>query len=159
MSGYKSKAERELENRKILAGSAKYITKNVVLNGESTSYKMIASLVQATIDAGDVCEGLRAKLAAAVKSAKVAQTNARTMRSALRNYVIGHFGESSPVLAEFGFKPRKVAQKTVAEKFETVEKALATRAARHTMGSRQKASVHGDITPPPAATGLTNGLS
>jgi len=71
----------------------------------------------------------------AVKAAKSARANAKTLESALKQYVLAHFGDTNPAIADFGYSPRKVAQKSVAEKHESVEKQLATRAARHTMGS------------------------
>ena len=174
MSNYTTKAEREAEVRKNLAGVSKHITKNVVLNGTSVSAKDIANVLQSTISADDVCDALRLKLAEALKSARTAQTSAKAMKKALKQYVIAHFGESSPVLADFGFSPRKLAQKTVAEKYVAVEKQLATRAARHTMGSRQKAAIHGQVespapqaqpapaqpaAAPPAVNGTTNGTT
>ena len=164
MSGYQSKAEVQQAARKIIAGSYKHITKSIVLAGETQSAKTIEVTMNAVTSADDECEQLRLQLEAATKVAKAARAKAAKVTASLKKYVVAHWGESSPVLADFGFTPRKLAQKTVAEKFQTVEKQLATRAARHTMGSRQKAAIHGSIapslvvqTPPPPP--VSNGVS
>jgi hypothetical protein len=169
MANYQSKAEIQAAARKIIAGSYKHITKNIVLAGETQSAKTIESAMNEVTSADDTCDELRMKLEAATKVAKVARAKATTLTASLKKYVVAHFGESSPVLADFGFTPRKLAQKTVAEKFQTVEKQLATRAARHTMGSRQKAAIHGSIAPSPSPAAVvqtpsappvvTNGVS
>ncbi len=153
---------------KIIAGSYRPITKNIVLAGETQSAKTIESAMNDVTSADDTCDELHMKLEAATKVAKAARAKATVLTASLKKYVVAHFGESSPVLADFGFTPRKLAQKTVAEKFQTVEKQLATRAARHTMGSRQKSAIHGSIAPSPVpapvvqpapAPVVTNGVS
>jgi len=148
-----TRAEREAADRKIQAGVSKHITKNIVLNGTSVSAKDINGVLQSTMSAEEACDALRLQLAEAVKAAKAAESSAKILKAALKQYVLSHFGESNPAIADFGYAPRKVAQKTVAEKYLTVEKQLATRAARHTMGSNQKAAIHGQVqAPPPVAT-------
>jgi len=148
-----SRAERQAVDRKIQAGVSKHITKNIVLNGTSVSAKDINAVLQSTMSAEDVCDVLRMQLAEAVKAAKAAESSAKVLKAALKQYVLSHFGESNPAIIDFGYSPRKVAQKTVAEKYLTVEKQLATRAARHTMGSQQKSAIHGQVdTPAPQAS-------
>jgi hypothetical protein len=64
------------------------------------------------------------------------------------------------MLADFGFSPKKTVVKTVATKAEAATKAVATRQARHTMGSQEKKAVHGVLPAPtqpvPPATTPTN---
>ena len=53
-------------------------------------------------------------------------------------------GSDNPELTKLGFKPRKKpAELTSEQKAEKAERARRTRQARHTMGSRQKAAIHG----------------
>lgn len=53
-------------------------------------------------------------------------------------------GESSGELLKFGFKPKgKRPPLTLEQKAAKAEKARRTREARHTMGPRQKAAIHG----------------
>ncbi len=136
------------KDRKILAGVSKHINKNIVLNGASVSPKDISNVLQSVATAEDTSDDLRLKLAEAVKSARAINASTKALKAALKQYVLAHFGDSSPAITDFGYSPRKVAQKTVAEKYQTLEKQLATRAARHTMGSKQKAAIHGQVNAP-----------
>jgi hypothetical protein len=45
--------------------------------------------------------------------------------------------------------PRQVRKRTGQETVATTQKSAATRTARHTVGPRQKAEIHGTVTPPP----------
>ena len=148
MGNQLSRADRQAIDRKIIAGVSKHITKNIVLNGASVSPKDIMNALQSVMSAEDFCDELRARLSEAVKAANTAERSSKELKASLKQYVFAHFGGSSPVLGDFGYSPRKVAQKSVAEKYLTVEKQLATRAARHTMGSQQKASIHGQVEAP-----------
>ncbi len=54
------------------------------------------------------------------------------------------FGAASPTLADFGMTPRRNTDaRTIAEKGDAIEKSLATRKARHTMGKKQKKALRG----------------
>ncbi len=68
--------------------------------------------------------------------------------------VRGAVGSSPTALAPYGLKPRKDPEPLTAEQnVEKAAKALATRKARGTLGKKQKAAIHGTVTPP--ATGTT----
>jgi hypothetical protein len=67
---------------------------------------------------------------------------------ALEAYLRSFYGPTSQTLIAFGLTPRKVKERSSAEKAETAEKAAATRVARHTLGPKQKASIHGVVAPP-----------
>lgn len=68
---------------------------------------------------------------------------------ALNRTLQGAFGATSPVLVDFGLAPLHRTAPTVAKKSEAVEKRQATRAARHTMGKRQRAAIHGVVAAAP----------
>jgi hypothetical protein len=75
--------------------------------------------------------------------------------SALETYLLSLYGPTSPTLSDFGLTPRKARARTVKSKAEALDKSAATRVARHTLGPRQKASIHGAVPPessPPAAS-------
>lgn len=165
---YRNKGERLDSNRKVEAGVSKYLKKDFVLNGEKLSPKDISAAYQSEIDASDVVDQLALKLATARKAQHEMMARTSSITAAIKALVVSQYGAASPVLAEFGFSPRKVATKTVAEKMIAVEKTRATRAARHTMGSRQKAAIRGDVSAPavpaPAATndgpsGVSDGVA
>jgi hypothetical protein len=55
-------------------------------------------------------------------------------------------GTSPEALAAFGLHPKARVPLTVEAQAAAIAKRAATRAARHTMGSRQKKAVKGDVT-------------
>jgi hypothetical protein len=61
----------------------------------------------------------------------------------LEHYLRGRYGQSNPILGDFGLTPRKPPKVAVPVKAAAIEKSAATRVARRTMGKRQKAAVHG----------------
>jgi hypothetical protein len=63
----------------------------------------------------------------------------------LKDAVIAYFGKGNPMLTQFGIKPRgKARALTPEQQVLRAAKMRATRAARHVMGSRQKAAVKSD---------------
>jgi hypothetical protein len=62
------------------------------------------------------------------------------------SFVKAAFGTQPDVLADFGLHPKARAQLTVEKKTAAAVKRKATRAARHTMGSKQRKRVKGDVT-------------
>ena len=57
------------------------------------------------------------------------------------------FAGQMDTLADFGLTARAKHVATPEEKIASAAKAKATRAARHTMGSKQKAAIKGTVTP------------
>ncbi len=81
------------------------------------------------------------------------EKRSQTVRQVLK----ASFGRQNPMLTDFGIDPdKKPRALSVEEKVERVGKNKATRAARHTMGKRQKAAITGEsaaASTDPAATG------
>ncbi len=74
----------------------------------------------------------------------------------LKTLVHSQLGSSESVLGDFGFSSPKRQTPDEATKAAAVGKRAATRAARHTMGKRQKAGIKGAVslaTTPPANSG------
>jgi hypothetical protein len=65
----------------------------------------------------------------------------------LRRYLQGVFGVDSEVLLDFGLTPEKPPVTTPETAAAAVAKRAATREARHTMGKKQKAAIHGTVAP------------
>ena len=55
-----------------------------------------------------------------------------------RNRMTAAFGDSAELLGQYGLKPRKPTVASPATRVAAAAKAKATRAARHTMGSKQR---------------------
>jgi hypothetical protein len=99
--------------------------------------------------------------AKAATKAKLAQEQAegaplRSQMAAYVAFVKASFSKSPDVLADFGLKPKKAKTPlTIEQKAAAAAKRKATRAARHTMGAKQKKQVKGTITTIVTATDST----
>jgi hypothetical protein len=112
----------------------------------------LAALIQRRIDAAHAVAAAKAQWLDAVRAYEAIDATASVAARGLKQYVMNAFGEDSPVLAEFGFTPPVRTTLTPEQKAAAVAKRAATRRARHTMGKKQKAQIHGTVpTIPPAA--------
>ena len=116
----------------------------------------LVKFIQADIDATDAADKVRADWLAGVQVQTDSHQKVGPVLRAFKRQVLAKFGDTqdaSSTLADFGYAPQKVATKSVATKAAAAEKGRATRAARHTMGKKQKLQVKGTVTaaPGPAA--------
>jgi hypothetical protein len=134
--------------KQLIAGADKHLPKatQVALVGSSFTPDQIASKLQMLVDLRSDVESAQATAKAKI-AVETANTPAlRTFMSALVSYVKAAYGTSPDVLADFGISPKARTPLTVEAKAAAVAKSAATRAARHTMGTRQKKGVKGDVT-------------
>jgi hypothetical protein len=144
------KNERNDNHRQAIVGLQKQYppTATIVLNGVSRTPADIAKVFQASIDAADVTTAAAADFHKAVADEKATNDTADATYRSLRAYV----GKASPdVLSSFGFAPAARQVPSAATVAGAVEKRVATREARHTMGKRQKAGIKGTVATAPAA--------
>jgi hypothetical protein len=73
----------------------------------------------------------------------------------VKSFLRALYGAGNEALADFGMTARPPRKPTVPTKAAAVEKSAATRTARHTLGTRQKAAIHG--APPAPSGGATTG--
>jgi hypothetical protein len=106
----------------------------------------LVKLVQSRTDSATQTTTTKATWHSTVAAQRTLSTQVAPILRDLRRYVIGLFGPTSPVLADFGFSPPKQATRTPEQKAAAAAKAKATRAVRHTMGKKQKKAVKGDVT-------------
>jgi hypothetical protein len=100
----------------------------------------------------------------ATKSSRVALSQAlpqvRQEVRAFRDALVGLLGRGNPLLEQLGIRVRVAKPMTAEQKALRVQKLRATRAARHTMGKRQRKSVVGTLpaaSPAPVATVPSSG--
>jgi|SRR5580692_374767 hypothetical protein len=152
MSGnIRSKGNITILVQLLLAGLTKhYAGQSLMINGVSVAVTDIGTLFQgylaeiATADAGKTA--WQAQLA----TARAKEPAVEAMVVAVHDVVRGNLGATNPALADFGMKPRAPSKRTSAEKAATAQKALATRAARHTTGPKAKQAIHGTAPLAPA---------
>jgi hypothetical protein len=138
-------------NQKAVQGIDKYFAKvtSLTIGGVAYTPDTLKAVLEAEIDASDVVDAARAQLQQQVAAPRVARAKAYAVRGSLRTYILGAYGAAAvQMLGDFGMPVPKRPIKTVDVKAEAVKKAKATRAARDTMGSKQKESVHGAPQPP-----------
>jgi hypothetical protein len=105
----------------------------------------VINLLQDRIDAAVHVTTARAAWQLAVKEDRQKDEETKKSVSAIRQTILLMYASKNDVLADFGLSPRRARRAlSTVEKLEVSEKAKATRAARHTMGKRQKAAITGD---------------
>jgi len=115
------------------------------INGTAYTAAGVIALYQDCLDVRAELGTLRAMLQATIVRREQIEAKRREADRALKPWVINKFGEGSVPAHEFGFPPPKVTELTVEQKTLAVERRLATRKARHTMGRRQKEKIRGTV--------------
>jgi hypothetical protein len=132
----------------LIAGAAKNLsdTTPVVFAGGSFTKDQVTSKLQTLVDLRTDVDAskaaTKAKLAREATDAPALIAFSRQFRA----FAKASFVSSPDVLADFGITLKSRVPRTAQGKVVAVTKAAATRAARHTMGSKQKAEVKGDVT-------------
>ncbi len=118
----------------VLVGGTVYKIADLV-----TALQAVQAMLQAVVDA-------ETGLAKAVETLNDQGPAAEKLLKQTRKSVKAQLGAQSASLPQFGLKADKVRTPLTAQQNVTkVERNLATREARHTMGTAQKAKVHGDV--------------
>jgi hypothetical protein len=162
----------------LIAGTNKHLanTTQVLLVGGSFTPAQIAERIQTLVKLRNDVDAAKATTKAKLAAEKADMPALRTFMDAYVSFVKAAFGSQPDVLADFGIHPKTRVPLTVEAKAAAAAKRKATRAARNTMGSKQKKSVKGAVTgivvtpivapepttttpkvpnPPPTSTGAT----
>ena len=160
----KSRVNREQQqssDQNLVDGLTKHASTltSLTFGGSSHPTAAILAVLNARIASADAVASTRATWQGTVKADRDGRANNRAFVSGVRQALQLAFAGSIEGLADFGLSPRKVpAPRSPEEKAASVAKSKATRAARHTMGSKQKAQIKGTVSttapavPAPAAT-------
>jgi hypothetical protein len=161
MASKKNKASSQARDTKVIAAIASHFNgvATITLGGNDYKAKELQQLLQSRVDAAAASDAARATWLTAVAAEVEKTQEVESVLVDLRSHLVATHGAKSQLVADFGFtpKPRKVTAKTAAA---AVDKRNATRAARHTMGSNQKAEITGDVpvvVAPPAPAPVANG--
>jgi hypothetical protein len=148
--------EQMTVDQKLIAGLQKHqqSVPSLVIGGTSYKTADVITGIQTLVDSGQAVVSSRATWQANVASDKALRAKNKTFMSGVRQSVLVAYGNSIDVLSDFGLTPRKKpAPRTPEEKTASAAKAKATRAARHTMGKKQKAQIKGTVTSPSPSGG------
>jgi len=118
----------------------------VMVAGGSYTPAQITEKLQAIVDLRREVDAAKATIKAKLVKEKTAMPALCTFRGALMSSINGAFVNQPDVLADFGISLRARTPLTAEAKTAAAAKRNATRAARHTMGSKQRKSVKGAVT-------------
>jgi len=153
-----SRNTRLSQAEKLSDGMGKHenVITSLVIDGQPYAAKDIVAVLQEIITSETNAVTTRAEWRAAVAADKAERAKRKVFLSGLKQALRVAFGGQIDVLTDFGLAPRKPRKVlTPQEKAAAAAKAKATRAARHTMGAKQKAKIKGTEPQganPPAAT-------
>ena len=141
------KAEHNAELRKIVEGLKTDSRFNTIamfqLGGITYSRKDLIQVFQGVLDASAKTLAAYSAWLHAAKAEQSARLGVRATRNAFRAHIESRFGLGSGVLEKLGFAFKERRKPTIAVTLAAVEKRRATRAARHTMGTKQKKKMKG----------------
>jgi hypothetical protein len=118
----------------------------LVVGGKTVTVADAIAVLQARVDATNRVATTRAAWQEAMKAEEDERADTRAVVTGVRRGLQAAFDDSPETLGKYGLKPRKAPAVPVHVRVAAAAKAKATRAARHTMGSKQKQAVKGDVT-------------
>lgn len=126
-----------------------YGNKSIVLEGEQFTGASLAERCAKQVAADEAVEEANRAWRDAVARRDAMRGENAAMFQLLQRLIQATYGKDSQMLGEFGYKPVEKVEKSAESKAAAVLKLRATRAARHTMGKRQKDGIHGTPAPSP----------
>jgi len=121
-------------------------TTSVLIDGTSYTAATLTPILQKRIAAMDALTAAEAAYHKAVQTTEATLADTAPTISKLVEALYLGFGEDPAALQDFGLPERKRGVMTSEQLVAASEKAKATRAARHTMGPKQKAKIQGNVT-------------
>lgn len=124
----------------LIAGTKKNLPNGtLVLNGQSYTSSSLEALLQSLGDALAKSSAAQATWHDTLQQERALRAQVRPVLAAYTTWLLATYGSSPAILVEFGVTPRKGRAPLDAKKQAAASaKTAATRAARHTMGSKQK---------------------
>jgi hypothetical protein len=116
----------------------------LTLDGQSFTAQTLVQTLQSLGDALSMVDTAKANWKDALKNLADVKAKVRPILGAYRSWVVATYGNAPAMLADFGITPPKARTPLTAEqKVAAVAKRDATRAARHTLGPKQKKDIKG----------------
>jgi hypothetical protein len=135
--------------KQLIAGTEKHLASMpqvpLLLGGSFTPAQIISQL-QALVNLRADVDTSKASTKAKIANEATQMPALRAFMSSYEAFVKGAFGSSPDVLADFGISRKARVPLTLEAKATAAAKRASTRAARHTMGAKQKLEVVGDVT-------------
>ncbi len=145
-----SRLQVQIADQKLIDGLTQHASTipSIAIGGTTYTTAAIIAVLQARIATGNAVTSTRATWQAAVQADRDKQDQSQAFVSGLRTALQVAFAGQIEPLADFGLAPPKPQpHRTPEQKALQAKKAAATRAARHTMGPKQKAAIKGTVPP------------
>ncbi len=121
---------------------------SIMVGGASVATKDIVAALQGRIATAKAATSARATWQAAVQADRDERAKTKTLVSVTKQTLLGSFAGQVDTLSDFGLTPRRPRVVAPEALVAAAAKAKATRAARHTMGKKQKAEIKGAVPVP-----------
>ncbi len=146
----KNRNDENTADQKLIDGLTKHAATipAIVVGGASVATKDAITTLQSRIAPAKAATSTRATWRTAVQADRDEHAKTKTLVSGLKQALLVAFVGQVDALADFGLTGRKPRVVTPEAQVAAAEKAKATRAARHTMGTKQKAKIQGHGPPP-----------
>ncbi len=152
-----SKTDELAQDQGMAKGVQDHIQNPIVVDGQSMTPAAIVQRLTDRITLLLAVVAARATLTAAVKAVRDDRPAFRRFFKRLRSVIVGMYGGDPKTLADFAITLHEPTPPTADVKAQAVKKREATREARHTMGKKQRAKIHGTTgEPTPAPQGGTS---
>jgi hypothetical protein len=142
---------RHERNTKLAEGFRKHLAADgdgLIIHRKKRANREIDADLQRRIDAQDKVTAVRAMLQGAIMERERVEAETEAVYAAVRQTAFIMYGDAPAILSDFGLAPARARRAlTVGEKADAAAKALRTRAARHTMGRRQRLRIRADTDP------------
>jgi hypothetical protein len=150
----KNRIDQTTAEQTLIDGFNKHATTvpSMVIGGVMLTAKDIVANLQSLITSAKTALTTRATWQTAIRTDGALRDTNKTFVSGVKQGLLVAFAGQLDTLADFGLTARAKHVATPEEKIAAAAKAKATRAARHTMGAKQKASIKGTVTPTAPAT-------
>ena len=139
--------------RDLVAGTQKHSPNGqLTLGGEMFTAQALIQVLQSLGDALSGVDTAKASWKGALKNLADVRAKVGPTIKAYRSWVIATYGNAPAILADFGITPPKAPAPLTADRLAiAVARRKATRAARHTLGPKQKKDIKGTVpaTAPP----------
>jgi hypothetical protein len=148
MSTSNSKKNVIVKMQRLSAGLRQYLSGQLLnLAGKSIKAEDMAKQLDGYVAQLASNDATKNAWTAQLEVTRVLEDTLDPQITALEKYLQSLYGPSSSTLGNYGLTPQKARTRTVKEKGEAIDKGAATRVARHTLGPRQKAAIHGVVEP------------
>jgi hypothetical protein len=140
---------------KLLAGVQLHLTNaSLQILGRTVTTADIVLVLQSLITLGNAVTSRKADYSTAVQADRDGLATNKQFVDTLKQVILTMFGNQANILADFGLSPRKPRKAPTAKvQVAAQNKGKATRQARHTMGTKQRKGVTGNVPVNPAASG------